>query len=120
MLIRPFCSICGTSSSYIALGETDDDGLYYTTSSPLAPSHLILVKIHIGFSYVSSRYLERVINVSRPPTGHLFDGAARGLLRCALSSLICLAPKTLDRALLSHRLSLKVLDLDVAVADFDA
>ena len=91
---------------------------------PIGPHSSNISKIHIGFSHVGSRYLERLINVSRRLTEFTYStGSLPEFYLAHPDQALCVwAPKTLERALLSHRHSLGVLDLDVADAlvDFDA
>ncbi|OBT64984.1 hypothetical protein VE03_05644 [Pseudogymnoascus sp. 23342-1-I1] len=79
-------------------------------------------KIHLESSYVRTRYLERLIDVCKRLTEFTFW--TRPVLDINHSNprgLGVIAPKTLSRALLSHRHSLDALELEIgdAIADFD-
>lgn len=86
------------------------------------PNSSNISKIHIESSYVTTRYLERLINICKRLTEFTYwTGPVPDIFYLNPRGLGVIAPKTLARALLSQRHSLEALDLEIddAIADFD-
>ncbi|OBU00032.2 hypothetical protein VE01_01715 [Pseudogymnoascus verrucosus] len=98
--------------------ENADAGQFSTPR----PNSSDISKIYFESSYVTTRYLERLIDVCKRLTEFTFwTRPPLDINHPNPRGIGVIAPKTLARALLSHRLSLEVLDVEIGdvIADFD-